>query len=687
MNKNYRFTSLSSRKKIVAGLACVVMMTISACHHQQATSDTTTPDPWTTGGSAAAKAWLAGCEADFNQARGQFNGLETGNFGTPHSLLTAINQLDITLDGRLSQASLHANVNPDAEVREAARNCQQNFIPLLSDISLSRPLYNRLTAIDLAGLNELDRRFVEKMIRDYRRSGVDKSEAVRKRIRELNEEINRIGQTFNKNILEDTRQMTVDSEEALAGLPADYIAARQRDEAGRLIITTDYPDYVPFSQYAENDELRKQLYIIFRQRAWPDNKAVLMDLLSKRYELAQLLGYPNYAAYITEDKMIGSPENAAAFIDKVFDLARARAEAEYQVLLQRLQKINPEAQRVEDWQKTYLEHLVKKENYEIDSQTVRQYFQYDKVREGIFKLTEDLFQVKIRPWQTDVWHNAVNAYEIVDQGEVIGRFFLDMHPREGKYKHAAAFSLQDGVSGLQLPVYALVCNFPGGDGSSGLMEHSDVETFLHEFGHLLHGIFAGDQPWLGFSGIRTEWDFVEAPSQMLEEWVWDVDTLASFAANEQGETIPAELVDKMIAGRDFGQGMWTQHQLFYAALSLGVYNTNPANLDLDRLTRDLQARYSPFSYVDDTYFYASFGHLHGYSAIYYTYMWSLVIAADMYSEFDKAGLRNPEIAERYRRYVLAPGGSRDAADLVRDFLGRSYSFDAFANALNHSDDE
>src|SRR5690606_8237360 len=236
--------------------------------------------------------------------------------------------------------------------------------------------------------------------------------------------------------------------------------------------------------------------------------------------------------------------------------------------------------------------------------------------QGIFKLTEDMFQVSIRPWNTGVWHDSVNAYEIVDKDKVIGRFFLDMHPRDGKYKHAAAFTLQDGVRDRQLPVYALVCNFPGGDGSSGLMEHSDVETFLHEFGHLLHGIFAGNQPWLAFSGIRTEWDFVEAPSQMLEEWVWDTETLATFATNDKGETIPPALVNKMIAGRDFGKGMWTQHQLFYAALSLGVYNTDPANLDLDKLTAELQARYSPFGYVDDTYFYASFGHLHGYSAIY-----------------------------------------------------------------------
>jgi thimet oligopeptidase len=198
----------------------------------------------------------------------------------------------------------------------------------------------------------------------------------------------------------------------------------------------------------------------------------------------------------------------------------------------------------------------------------------------------------------------------------------------------------------------------------------------------MHNLFAGtNQRWMYFSGIKTEWDFVEAPSQMLEEWVWDAETLATFARNDKGEVIPPALVEKMIAARDFGRGMWTKHQLFYAALSLGVYNQNPTDLELDKVMDDIQSKYSPFGYVDDTYFYASFGHLNGYSSIYYTYMWSLVIAADMHSEFVKKGLRNPELAHHYRKMVLEPGGTKDAADLVKNFLGRPYSFDAFAKDL------
>lgn len=638
---------------------------------------------WPTPTDADAAIYLKQCQSDYDQSVATLNELRNSEqtYDTP-SLLTNINSLDLLLDKQMNLASLYANVHPNAAIRENAELCEQKFVALISEISLSRPLYDRLVAVDVSQLDALDRRYVEHMLKDFKRSGVDKDEATREKIKKLNEEINLIGQTFDKNIREGTRKLELNSVDDLAGLPQDYIDNHKPNEQSKIVLTTAYPDYVPFMQYAKNDELRKKFYVIFRQQAYPENKAVLHQLITKRHELAQILGYKNFSQLVTEDKMIQSPENAQSFIDRVSAIATPRADAEYQQLLARMKKINPEATRVEDWQKMYVEDLVKKEQYEVDAQLVRQYFHYDNVRQGIFDLMQAMFGITIKPWQTEVWHTSVNAYEIWDGDKVIGRFYLDMHPRDGKYKHAAEFSIINGITGVQLPVAALVCNFPGGDGSSGLMEHADVETFLHEFGHLIHNIFAGsNQRWMYFSGIKTEWDFVEAPSQMLEEWVWDAETLATFARNDKGEVIPPALVKKMVAARDFGRGMWTKHQLFYAALSLGVYNGDPAALELNKVMADVQSKYSPFGYVDDTFFYASFGHLNGYSSIYYTYMWSLVIAADMHSEFAAKGLRNAELAQHYRNTVLEPGGTKDAADLVKDFLGRPYSFDAFAKDL------
>jgi thimet oligopeptidase len=231
-------------------------------------------------------------------------------------------------------------------------------------------------------------------------------------------------------------------------------------------------------------------------------------------------------------------------------------------------------------------------------------------------------------------------------------------------------------------VSALVCNFPGKGDESALMEHAQVETFLHEFGHLLHHLFSGKQQWIRFSGIATELDFVEAPSQMLEEWVWNADTLKMIARNAEGETIPPETVEAMVAAKEFGLGLFTTHQMFYAKTAVTLYDRDPANLDLSGTMNSQQDRYSLFKPVPDTHMYANFGHLYGYSAMYCTYMWSQVISRDLFSRFENEGMMNRETAADYRRSILGAGGSRDAADLVEDFLGRPYSFEPFAKWLN-----
>lgn len=639
---------------------------------------------WELPNDAEARGYLSECEAGFNQLSAELDGFAHAGQISDMDLLAKLNRMDLISDLHMSRAGLYSSVHPNKEVRSASEVCEQRFVEINTDISLSRTIFNRLSSVDIAKLSPSDKRYVEHMIRDFHRSGVDKDDATRGKIKALSEEINLIGQEFDKNYREGGRSVEVTSINELDGLPKDFIERHEPNADGKITLTTNTTDYMPVMQYAKSDALRERLYKAYRTMAYPENKAVLQKLLAKRYELAQLLGYADYATFVTEDKMIKSPQNAQAFIDKVSALSDSRSRQEYLVLLNRLKKIDPNATKVNDWQKMYLQELIKKEKYKVDAQEIRQYFSYEKVQKGIFDLTQSMFGVTIRPWNTQTWHPSVKAFEIVDGGEVIGRFYLDMHPREGKYKHAAQFGIQSGIKGLQLPVAALVCNFPGGENANELMEHSDVETFLHEFGHLLHTMFSGKHERVAFSGVRTEWDFVEAPSQMLEEWVWDADTLSSFARNEKGDVIPKRLVEKMRAGRDFGRGLWTKHQLFYAATSLNLYNKNPSEIDLDALTAKIQAAYSPFGYVDGTHFYASFGHLNGYSAIYYTYMWSLVIASDMFSEFEKEGLRNRAVALKYRNLVLAPGGSKDAADLVSDFLGRPFSFDAFAKKLERS---
>jgi len=271
---------------------------------------------------------------------------------------------------------------------------------------------------------------------------------------------------------------------------------------------------------------------------------------------------------------------------------------------------------------------------------------------------------------------------VVDGGKVVARFFLDMHPRPQKYKHAAMFDLCVGVDD-GLPKAALVCNFPRpGPGEPALLQHGDVETFFHEFGHLLHHLFGGRQRYLAFSGIATEWDFVEAPSQMYEEWAWDTGVLQRFARHhETGEPIPAELVARMRSAKEYGKGLQVATQMFYAALALELHARDPDGLDTTERMVALKQSLLPFPHEEGTAFQASFGHLNGYSAIYYTYMWSLVIAKDLFSRFD-GNLMDPQVAASYRQTILSAGGSKPASDLCRDFLGREYSTGPFEEWLN-----
>ena len=613
--------------------------------------------------------------------------------------LEPFDRIAAELDAVANAASLLRSVHPGEDVRHAAEACEQKAADAATKLSLDREVFDALFGaagsdgtldaafekLELRGADEAARQLAFRTLRDFRRAGVNRDEATRGKIRKLQEELVVVGQRFDANIRNDVRSIRV-APDRLAGLPEDWIRAHPPAADGLVTVTTDYPDYYPFMSYAKDGEARRELYIAAKNRAVPANLDVLRELLAKRHELATLLGYPDWASYVTEDKMIGSAKAAREFVEKIAKVSEKRMRADLERLLARKRKDVPDAKTVEDWERMYYEDRVQAEEYRFDAQAVRPYFEYGRVKQGLFDVTAKMFGLRYERAAAATWHADVEAWDVFEAegGRRVGRFYLDMHPRDGKYKHAAMFPVVTGVEGVQAPEAALVCNFTRArDGAPALLEHDDVKTFFHEFGHLLHHLLGGHQRWAGLSGIRTEWDFVEAPSQMLEEWVWDAATLRTFAKHhETGEPIPEETVGRMRAASDFGKGLQVRHQMYYAALSLSLYDRDPARLDTTALSRELQNRYSPFPYVDGTYMQASFGHLDGYSAIYYTYMWSLVIAKDLFSAFQADGLLDPGVAARYRDEVLAPGGSRDAEKLVERFLGRKPSFDAYERWLD-----
>jgi thimet oligopeptidase len=590
----------------------------------------------------------------------------------------SLNSFSVSLGNLTSVASSLSSVHPDSGVRDAAEACVQLLSEISTDVSLSRPVFDAISQLDISNEDQATQYSVEKTLLGFKLSGVDKDAATRERIRQINNELVATGQEFDRNIREDVRTLELDSVDDLAGLPQDYIDAHPAGEDGKIRITTQYPDLFPFLTYSESDAFRQELLTLNLNRAYPKNKPLLEKLMALRYEFAQLVGFNSHAEHVTADKMAGSPAQVYDFLEELKGYTGETNDADYQVLLARLRQDQPDAERLDSWQSRYISEKVRSESFNVDSKKIRGYFAYNNTRDGILTLVQDLFQVQIRPWETDSWHEDVEAYELLDGERVLGRFFLDMHPREGKYQHAAMFPLANGIEGKQLPLAALVCNFPAGD---ELMQHSQVVTFLHEFGHLIHWMFAGHQRWDNVSGINTEWDFVEAPSQMLEEWVWNYETISRFAYNSDGEVIPEELLERMIAARDFGLGMGIRRQLSLAAMSMELYGSDPATIDVEEVFGRLTNEYTHFDEVPGSHFYANFGHLNGYSAIYYTYQWSNAIATDMLTRFEEQGLRNVEVAGAYRDIVLGGGGSRPAGELVTEFLGREISFKPYADRL------
>ena len=616
------------------------------------------------------------CDTTLANARVAFTAIE--NDTTPATLGSVFGAYDaMNIDLQAIQHVWYLkSVHPDPLVQAAAEVCVNDYTGFAASFDLSPAFYQRVAAIDLNGASTAERLMVEKSLRDFRQAGVDRDQATRDRVRALIGEITELGTLYDKNIREDRRYVEATAEQ-LSGLPQDFLASHPADSTGIIRISTDYPDYFPVMKYSADDDLRRRLYIASKNIATPSNSDALTALIKKRSELAAQLSYNSYAALAMDGLMIGSPASAQAFLAEVNTAVKSPASKDMDILLARLRQIDPQAQRVQPWQASYLSNLVQQEDYALDAREVREYFHFDQVQAGIFQWTEDLFGVQIVPWHTGTWHEDVTAWEIREQGQAIGRFYLDMHPRENKYKHAAHWTLRTGLKDRQLPLSGMATNFP-----RGLMEHIQVETFLHEFGHLLHNMFSGTQDWLSISGMSMERDFVEAPSQMLEEWVWDYDTLRGFALNADGQVIPRELVEKMNRARHFGEAAGTAGQIFYANLSLNYYHRDPDSFTLLPLLMELQAQYSPFPYVEGTYFYNNFGHLNGYSSNYYIYQWSRAISTDLFSVFQDQGLNSTAAARAYREKILAPAGSKPARELVADFLGRPFSTEAYRDYLN-----
>lgn len=582
-----------------------------------------------------------------------------------------------------AQAGVLNSVAPDKAVRDQAQLEAQRIAMAGAALSLNRPVYDALTAISLDGADPATRHYVERTLLSYRLAGVDKDETTREHLKTLHQKATKYSLDFSRNIQEGGKTITAAQDE-LAGLPSDYLGRHQPDAAGQITLTTDQPDMQPVMTFASSPDLRKRMFLAYNTRAYPANQQILLDLLATRQEIATVLGFRSWADWATADQMMGSAANVRKFLAKLDEASRDGAAREHEMVLEFAQKQQPNLTEIDITSRGYWYEQFRRSAFDFDSQSVRPYFPYEKVEAGVLETAAKLFKVKFQRSDAAGWDPAVSVFEVHEGGQLVGRFYLDMHPRDGKDKWFSAAPVVTGVRGRYLPEAALICNFPGGNPDDpGLMQYSDVVTFFHEFGHLMHAILGGQTEWAGVSGFATEGDFIEVPSQMLEEFFRDEELLQSFARHyETGDVLPSEKIKKMKLAGSFGRADWVRSQLYYTTLSLDLHDQNPAGLDLDAKTKQLYQSLQPWTWCEGNRMYASFGHLTGYSSNYYTYAFDKVIALDFFAQFDPKDLLGCDTGRRYRKLVLEQGGSKPGREMVRDFLGRDEEFSAFSKWMS-----
>jgi thimet oligopeptidase len=575
-------------------------------------------------------------------------------------------------------------VHPDAKFRDAATAMLRRTGAAQTALSLNHEVYRALADIDLKHADAATQYYVKRQLLEFRLAGVDKDAATRARLKKLNDELTEEQSAFDRNVNDGQLTVTVKDVKELDGLPQDYIDRHKPGKDGFIAITTDYPDYFPVMKFAQSDALRRRLFEAFDNRAYPKNREVLRKMLQSRYEIARILGYQSWADYNAADKMVGHGAKIAEFIQNLDRVAKPLVAKELQLLLAEKRKSVPDATGISVYERGYYQEQLRRARFDFNSQSVRPYFPYARVKQGVLDTAAAMFHVSFRR-EPDApgWDPSVEVWDVIDRGKPIGRFYLDMHPRPGKFAHAEMAQVLDGIRGRQLPEGMLICNLPAPTATdAGLMEYTDVESFFHEFGHLMHMILGGHQRWAGISGIQMEWDFVEAPSQMLEEVLRSPQVLALVARHYQtNEPIPAELVKKMNRAAAFGRAGFVGLQNYFTAMSYDFYKDKPQNVDVEAISERDEKMYSVFDTVPGTHAYASFTHLTNYSSGYYTYMWDKVIALDFFGQFDSSNPLSGDAPMRYRRVVLEPGASMSANDLVKNFLGRPQNMAAFERWL------
>jgi thimet oligopeptidase len=583
-------------------------------------------------------------------------------------------------------------VSADDALRDTARAWDEKLDKYMVGLSFREDLYGAIREFaetpEAQGLGSEGRRLLDFELRDYRRTGFELRPEQRGRVRELMDQLVELGVQFRKAIDEWDDGIVV-SREDLAGLPDSFVEGLkkvQEEGVTRYRVSLDYPEIQPFMANAASSELRRELFEKDQCKGGDDNVRVLEEAIEARTEIARLLGYDSWAAYAVEVRMAKRRENVDAFLDDLQPKVAVKAATDMGAM-QDLAREQTGSAGLNIWDWRFYHNELMKTRYAINEFEVAKYFPLDACLKGLFAVTQRMLGVRYEPAPgAPRWHEDVQAFDIFDEGadEPFARFYMDLFPRPNKYGHAAAFTLRRGRAlddgTYQRPVSSIVANFTKPTASQpSLLRHSEVIVLFHEFGHILHQTVTKARR-ARFSGTATERDFVEAPSQMLEHWCWEPEVLASFSRHyETGEPLPKALLDSMIAAKNLSSGVLTLRQLFFATLDF-TYHSPGFDGDTTRTMKELHP-ITGFPYREGTHFQSGFGHLFGYDAGYYGYLWSHVFGDDMYTRFEATSPLDQATGAHYRRTVLERGGTVDGDELVRSFLGREPNNAAFLRGL------
>lgn len=608
----------------------------------------------------------------------------------------ALDDISTQLDTDTSLTLFMQFVSTDAKVRDGSRAAEEAVSNWGIDLGKREDLFRAVKAYadTNPNLSGEQKRLLDFTMRDYRRAGMDLPVEKRNQLKQIEMEINKLSIEFETNINEDATKLALTTDE-LKGVPKSVVD--RLPKLGNVVLMGfDGPTYGAVMDYCEVDATRQKAQWLYRRRGGQKNVEVLEKLLKLRTQESDLLGYKNFVDYAIETRMAHDAATVKKFYDDLLPIVNAKAAQDVKEFLafKRAQTKNPKA-TFNPWDYSFYKNLLKKEKYAVDGEKVAEYFPMERVVEGLFKITSSLYNIEYRDVTKKagelglpIWHADVKLYEVVDKanGEVLGHLYTDLYPRDNKYSHAACWGLwqrkvwADGT--VQKPLAALVCNFTKPTPTTpSLLPHDEVETFFHEFGHGLHQMLTNTK-YARFSGTAVARDFVEAPSQMMENWVWNASVLKTFAKHyKTGQPLPDKLLAGMQAARTLGSGIETQGQFFLGQMDQKFHTAPKGEVDTTKVAQQVYESIMPYKFLPMTFPQAAFGHLTGYEGAYYGYMWSLVYAQDMFQRFEELGVTSPKAGLYYREKILGRGGSMDEMDMLRDYLGRAPKMDAFMKHL------